>query len=182
MGTDGKPGGFEYGLFFLQRRHCADPLHHDLPGRLHPHGGLRHRLRKRLQRAALQLVEQLQLVEPLRLLQPVRLRLLLLLQSGRQLLLLHERRNEHDLLLGFLQHDLLRIQQQLHGVHLLAVRLGILGLLTLGPAPCARIRRAHGSCRPDADRAWKKTLQFFWKDPLPNRKQPAIIHECRCLR
>ena len=111
MGTDGKPGGFEYGLFFLQRRHCADPLHHDLPGRLHPHGGLRHRLRKRLQRAALQLVEQLQLVEPLRLLQPVRL--LLLLQPGRQLLLLHERRNEHDLLLGFLQHDLLRVQQQL---------------------------------------------------------------------
>ena len=159
MGTDGKPGGFEYGLFFLQRRHCADSLHHDLPGRLHPHGGLRHRLRKRLQRAALQLVEQLQLVEPLRLLQPVRL----LLQPGRQLLLLHERRNEHDLLLGFLQHDLLRVQQQLHGVHLLAVRLGILGLLTLGPAPCARNPRAHRSCRPHADKGRQKKLQFFWK-------------------
>ena len=166
MGTDGKPGGFEYGLFFLQRRHCADPLHHDLPGRLHPHGGLRHRLRKRLQRAALQLVEQLQLVEPLRLLQPVRLRLLLLLQSGRQLLLLHERRLEHDLLLGFLQHDLLRVQQQLHGVQLLAVRLGILGLLTLGPAPWAPPPGPPtAAAGPTRTEPGKKLCSFFGKTP-----------------
>ena len=109
--------------------------------------------------------------------------LLLLLQPGRQLLLLHERRNEHDLLLGFLQHDLLRVQQQLHGVHLLAVRFGILGLLTFGPAPCARIQRAHGQAAgPTRTEPGKKLCEFFWKDPLPNRKQPAIIHECRCLR